>query len=42
MTSWFYEPQRGILEKKLRSELQNYKGDPTYYNYLSTDGLQKH
>jgi uncharacterized protein (TIGR00661 family) len=54
------EPQRGILEKKLLSELQNYKGevlfvagklaseqivvkkgDLTYYNYLSTDGLQK-
>lgn len=54
------EPQRGILEKTLLNELQNYKGEVlfvagkvaadqtvvkkgnlTYYNYLSTDGLQK-
>ncbi|WP_213520832.1 glycosyltransferase [Nonlabens sp.] len=54
------EPQRGILEKKLLTELKSYKGKVlfiagkvekeqkvekkgrlTYYNYLSTDGLQK-
>ena len=54
------EPQRGILEKRLLTELKTYKGEVlfiagkvekeqkvekkgrlTYYNYLSTDGLQK-
>jgi uncharacterized protein (TIGR00661 family) len=54
------EPQRGILEKRLLTELKKYKeevlfiagkvekeqkvkkkGRLTYYNYLSTDGLQK-
>ncbi|AUC78406.1 glycosyltransferase [Nonlabens sp. MB-3u-79] len=54
------EPQRGIQEKRLLTELKTYKGEVlfiagkvekeqkvekkgrlTYYNYLSTDGLQK-
>ena len=54
------EPQRGILEKRLLTELKTYKGEVlfiagkiekkqkvekkgrlTYYNFLSTDGLQK-